>query len=100
MSDLSDFLKAGFDEALGIMGESCNVDGTVCNGVWSQLDRGNELTETAYGDEVSASVSISKTDFPSQPNVRCDVIRNNTTYIAVSIEENDSGWVLAVEKEV
>lgn len=100
MSNFADFLTGAFDNALLRMGESCTVDGTSCNGVWSQFDRGNDMTDTAYGDSVVASVSISKTDFPNTPSVRCTVVRGGVNYICRAIEENDSGWVLSVVKEV
>lgn len=100
MSDLSDFLTTHFDGALLVMGESCTVGGTSCNGVFSQFDTDSELTETAYQPSAQASVSVSKTDFPSSPAARATVVRANTNYTIISIEENDSGWVLGLTKEV
>jgi len=100
MSDFGTFLKDALDDALLVMGESCTVDGTNCNGVFSQIDVKSELTETGYQPGAEVSVSVSKTDFSAQPSARCTVVRSNTNYTAISIEENDSGWVLGLIKDV
>lgn len=99
MSALSDFLTAAMDDALLVMGEACTVDGTNCNGVFSQFDVNSELTETAYQPSADASVSISKTDFPTSPNARSTVVRANTNYTVTAIEENGSGWVLTLNRD-
>lgn len=88
------------DEALGVMGEACTVDGTSCNGVFSRIMVNTEMTETAYAPAGDATVSVSKTDFASSPNTRATVVRSNTNYTIINIEENDSGWVLELIKEV
>lgn len=102
MSDFSDFMTTGLDEALGIIGELITVDGTSCYAVASQFDNPSELTETGYQGSSDASVSISKTTFATKPTDRTIVVRAKTAvrYIITGIEENDSGWVLSLIKEV
>ena len=100
MSDLSDFLTDSFDDALTVMGETCTVNGTNCNAVFSQIDTDSDLTETGYQPSAQVSASVSKTTFATSPGARTTVVRNNTNYTIISIEENDSGWVLGLVKEV
>jgi len=100
MTAFGTFLTDAFDDALDVMGETCTVEGTSCNGVWSQIDVSSDITETGYQPSADASVSISKTDFAASPNARGQVIRDNTNYTITHIEENESGWVLTLLKDV
>ena len=101
MSELSDFLTDAFDEAIDVMGEACTVDGVAATGVWSAITVNSDLTETGYMPSGDGSLSLSKTDFVTTPDSRSLVVRNNVTYIITGpIEENDSGWVLNLTKQV
>ena len=102
MTAFSEFLTDAFDDALDVMGEACTVNGVSCKGVFSQFDRMSTQTETDFQPETAVSLSVSKTDFEDSPTARSSVVRTstNTTYIIISIEDNDSGWVLGLIEEV